>query len=59
MDIAVALAGSGKTGSPEFYGEKVMELSNRQNLFKGGGQPLTLANVDADSDGYDDLGDIK
>jgi len=54
VDIAVALAGSGKTGVQILWGmgDGTFELSS---IIKGGGQPLTLANIDVDNDGYDDL----
>ena len=54
VDVAVALAGSGKTGIQVLWG-KGDGTFEPSKLFKGGGQPLTLANIDADSDGYDDL----
>lgn len=54
VDLAVALAGSGNTGIQILWGKGngTFEPSQR---FKGGGQPLTIANIDVDSDGYDDL----
>jgi hypothetical protein len=54
LDIGVALAGSGKTGVQILWGvgDGTFESSN---IIKGGGQPLTLANIDVDNDGYDDL----
>ena len=54
LDIAVALAGSGKTGLQVLWGigDGTFETSK---IMKGGGQPLTLANIDVDNDGYDDL----
>lgn len=54
IDIAVALAGSGKTGLQILWGigDGTFETSK---IFKGGGQPLTIANIDVDADGYDDL----
>ena len=54
IDIAVALAGSGKTGIQILWG-----IGNgtfhESTVFKGGGQPLTIANIDVDNDGYEDL----
>jgi hypothetical protein len=54
IDIAVALAGSGKTGIQILWG-----IGNgtfhASTVFKGGGQPLTIANIDVDNDGYEDL----
>ncbi|HAX45328.1 MAG TPA: hypothetical protein DCX78_00675 [Nitrospina sp.] len=54
VDVAVALAGSGNTGVQILWGKGngTFEPSDR---FKGGKQPLTIANIDVDSDGYDDL----
>ncbi|SVB81191.1 uncharacterized protein METZ01_LOCUS234045, partial [marine metagenome] len=54
VDIAVALAGSGKTGLQILWGvgNGTFESSN---IIKGGGQPLTLANIDVNNDGYYDL----
>ncbi len=54
VDIAVALAGSGKTGLQILWGvgDGTFESSN---IIKGGGQPLTLANIDVNNDGYYDL----
>jgi len=54
IDIAVALAGSGNTGIQILWGKGDGTFEPSKS-FKGGGQPLTLANIDADSDGYDDL----
>jgi hypothetical protein len=53
-DVAVALAGSGNTGVQILWGKGngTFEPSQR---FKGGGQPLSIANLDVDADGYDDL----
>jgi len=54
LDIAVALAGSGRTGLQIFWGigDGTFEPSK---IIKGGGQPLTLANIDVNNDDYDDL----
>ena len=54
IDIAVALAGSGKTGVQVLWGIGNGTFDSSK-IFRGGGQPLTLANIDVDSDGYDDL----
>lgn len=54
LDVAVALAGSGNVGVEILWGDGkgAFEASK---IFKGGGQPLTVANVDANSDGFTDL----
>lgn len=54
LDIAVALAGSGNVGVEILWGKGkgVLEASKR---FKGGRQPLTIANIDANGDGFPDL----
>ncbi len=54
VDVATALAGSGNRGVQILWGrgDGSFEVSK---MFKGGGQPLTLANIDANGDGYDDL----
>lgn len=54
LDIAVALAGTGNVGVEMLWGKGkgVFEPAPR---FKGGGQPLTIANIDANRDGYLDL----
>ena len=54
LDIAVALAGSGKTGVQILWGIGDGTF-NSSKIIKGGGQPLTLANIDVDNDDYDDL----
>jgi len=54
IDVAVALAGSGNTGVQILWG-KGNGTFKPSKRFKGGKQPLTIANVDVDSDGYDDL----
>lgn len=54
LDIAVALAGSGNVGVEILWGKGKgpFEPSPR---FKGGRQPLTIANIDANGDGFLDL----
>jgi len=54
VDIAIAIAGSAKTGLQILWGvgDGIFEPSE---VIKGGGQPLTLANIDVDNDGYGDL----
>jgi hypothetical protein len=54
VDVAIALAGSGNRGVQILWGagDGTFEVSK---MFKGGGQPLTLANIDANGDGFDDL----
>lgn len=54
VDIAIAIAGSAKTGLQILWGvgDGTFEPSE---VIKGGGQPLTLANIDVDNDGYGDL----
>ncbi|KMP12172.1 hypothetical protein UZ36_01750 [Candidatus Nitromaritima sp. SCGC AAA799-C22] len=54
MDVAVALAGSGNTGVQILWGKGngTFEPSKR---FRGGGQPLTITNIDVEGDGYVDL----
>ncbi len=54
LDVATALAGSGNRGVQILWGrgDGSFEVSK---IFKGGGQPLTLANIDANGDGFDDL----
>ncbi len=54
VDIAVAVAGSGNRGIQILWGKGDGEF-NPSKLFKGGGQPLTIVNIDANIDGYDDL----
>lgn len=54
VDIAVAIAGSGKTGVQILWGKGDGAFESSK-VFKGGGQPLTLANIDVDNDGYGDL----
>ena len=54
VDVAVALAGSGNVGVEILWGNGKGEFEQSQ-LFKGGGQPLTIANVDANNDGFTDL----
>lgn len=54
IDIAVALAGSGNVGVEILWGNGKGEFE-KSKVFKGGGQPLTVANVDVNSDGFMDL----
>ncbi len=54
VDLAVALAGSGNVGVQVFWG-KGDGTFDPSKVFKGGGQPLTLLNLDANKDGYMDL----
>lgn len=53
-DVAIALAGSGNTGVQILWG-KGDGTFNTSKRFRGGGQPLTIVNVDMDGDGFDDL----
>lgn len=54
VDIAVALAGSGNRGVQILWGIGDGTF-NPSKLFKGGGQPLTIVNIDVNGDGYSDL----
>ncbi len=54
LDLAVALAGTGRTGIQLFWGKGGGQFLPSK-LFKGGRQPLTIINLDANGDGYDDL----
>lgn len=54
VDIAVALAGSGNRGVQILWG-KGDGAFKPSKLFKGGGQPLTIVNLDVNGDGYGDL----
>ncbi|QPJ60431.1 MAG: VCBS repeat-containing protein [Candidatus Nitronauta litoralis] len=54
LDMAVALAGTGKTGIQLFWGKGGGKFLP-SNLFRGGRQPLTIINLDANNDGYMDL----
>lgn len=54
IDVAVALAGSGNVGVGILWGDGKGQFKHSK-LFKGGRQPLTIANVDANNDGYMDL----
>lgn len=54
VDIAVALAGSGNVGVEILWGDGKGKFE-KSKVFKGGGQPLTIANVDANNDGFMDL----
>lgn len=54
IDVAVALAGSGNVGVEILWGDGKGQFE-KSKVFKGGGQPLTIANVDANNDGFMDL----
>jgi hypothetical protein len=54
VDVAVALAGSGNVGVEILWGDGKGKFE-KSKVFKGGGQPLTIANVDANNDGFMDL----
>ena len=54
VDIAVAVAGSGNRGVQILWGKGDGKFKPSK-LFKGGGQPLTIVNLDANSDGYGDF----
>ncbi|MEE8260687.1 MAG: VCBS repeat-containing protein [Nitrospinaceae bacterium] len=54
VDVAVALAGSGHVGVEILWGDGKGQFE-KSKVFKGGGQPLTVANVDANNDGFMDL----
>ena len=54
VDIAVALAGSGNVGVEILWGDGKGKFE-KSKVFKGGGQPLTVANVDVNNDGFMDL----
>ena len=54
VDVAVALAGSGNVGVEILWGNGKGKFE-KSKVFKGGGQPLTVANVDANNDGFMDL----
>ena len=53
-DIAVALAGSGNVGVQIIWGKDNNRFETSK-VFRGGGQPIALANLDADGDGAMDL----
>ena len=53
-DVAVALAGSGNVGVEILWGKGDGQFEPSE-LFRGGGQPLTIANIDANGDGWIDL----
>ncbi len=53
-DVAVALAGSGKTGVVILWGKGKGEFE-QSKVYRGGGQPLSIANIDANGDGFMDL----
>lgn len=54
QDVAVALAGSGNKGVVILWGDGKGRFI-QSNLYHGGGQPLSIANIDANGDGYMDL----
>jgi hypothetical protein len=54
VDIAFAIAGSGNKGIQILWGRGDGSFES-SNVIRGGGQPLTIANIDANKDGYDDL----
>jgi hypothetical protein len=54
VDIAVAIGGSGNRGVQVLWGRGDGEF-NSSKLFRGGGQPLTIVNIDVNSDGYGDF----
>ncbi|MFQ5673501.1 MAG: FG-GAP repeat domain-containing protein [Nitrospinales bacterium] len=53
-DLAVALAGSGNVGAQIIWGMGSNGFKTSQ-VFRGGGQPLSIANIDANGDGRMDL----
>lgn len=53
-DIAVALAGSGNVGAQIIWGAGGNAFKTSR-VFRGGGQPLSIANIDANGDGRTDL----
>ncbi len=53
-DIAAALAGSGNVGVQIYWGKGNNRFEG-SDVFRGGGQPLAIANIDANSDGQMDL----
>jgi len=54
LDVALAVAGSGNVGVEILWGNGKGEFE-QSKLYRGGGQPLTIANVDANNDGFMDL----
>ena len=54
LDIAASLAGSGNVGVQILFGKGNKEFES-SNVFPGGGQPMTLANIDFNGDGLIDL----
>lgn len=54
IDVALAVAGSGNVGVEILWGNGKGEFE-QSKLYRGGGQPLTIANVDANNDGFMDL----
>ena len=53
-DIAVALAGSGNVGTQIMWGKGNNKFETSK-VFRGGGQPIAITNIDANSDGHMDL----
>jgi hypothetical protein len=54
LDLAVAMAGATNTGVQIFWG-KGKDGFEQSKVFRGGGQPLSVANTDVNRDGYMDL----
>lgn len=54
IDVAVALAGSGNTGVQILWGKGKGDF-HPSKVFRGGKQPLSIANIDANGDGFMDL----
>jgi len=53
-DVAVALAGSGRVGVQVLWGDGKGKFKSGE-LYRGGKQPLTIVNLDANQDGHMDL----
>ncbi len=53
-DIAAALAGSGNVGVQIYWGKGNNRFEG-SDVFRGGGQPLAIANIEVNSDGLMDL----
>jgi hypothetical protein len=53
-DIAAALAGSGNVGVQIYWGKGNNRFEG-SDIFRGGGQPLAIANIEVNSDGLMDL----
>ena len=54
VDVAFALAGSGGTGIQLLWGRGDGSFIPSKR-FRGGGQPLTIVNLDVNNDGYGDI----